>query len=80
MAQLLVRGVPQSVLKKLKYRAAVHGVSAEEEHRRILRDALSTKGAGNPSLIEFLLTVEVSPKVELPLKRSRKVESRETGF
>jgi len=80
MAQLLVRAVPQSVLKKLKYRAAVHGVSAEEEHRRILRDALSTKGAGNPSLIEFLLTVEVSPKVELPLKRSRKVESRETGF
>ena len=76
----MVRDVPQMLLKKLKYRAAVHGVSAEEEHCRILRDALPTKGAGNPLLIEFLLTVEVSRKVELALKRWREVESRETGF
>lgn len=40
MAQLLVRNVPDEVAKSLKRRAAERGVSAEEEHRRILSDAL----------------------------------------
>lgn len=41
MAQLLVRNIPDALSKKLKQRAAEHGVSAEEEHRRILREVLT---------------------------------------
>ena len=40
MAQLLVRGLDPELDRSLKKRAAEHGVSAEEEHRRILRSAL----------------------------------------
>ena len=40
MAQLLVRNIPEALAKRLKQRAAEHGVSAEEEHRRILSTAL----------------------------------------
>lgn len=45
MPQLLVRNVPESVAKKLKLRAAEHGVSAEEEHRRILSEVLQPETA-----------------------------------
>jgi plasmid stability protein len=44
MAQLLVRNIPDEVAKSLKKRAAEHGVSAEEEHRRILQAALAPAG------------------------------------
>ncbi len=40
MAQLLVRNIPESLVKALKLRAAEHGVSAEEEHRRILQNVI----------------------------------------
>jgi plasmid stability protein len=40
MAQLLVRGIDGGVVRELKIRAARNGRSAEEEHRRILREAL----------------------------------------
>ncbi len=80
MPQLLVRDIPLTLVQKLKRRAARHGVSAEEEHRRILRDALATKCGEDPSLIEFLLASEVSPVVVLPLERARSHESRDIGF
>jgi len=80
MPQLLVRDIPVILVQKLKRRAAQHGVSAEEEHRRILRDALATKRGENPTLIEFLLASEVSPRVALPLERTRDEESRDIGF
>ena len=41
MAQLLVRNIEGEVVRELKVRAARHGHSAEEEHRRILREALA---------------------------------------
>jgi plasmid stability protein len=41
MAQLLVRDIEGEVVRELKVRAARHGHSAEEEHRRILRAALN---------------------------------------
>lgn len=41
MAQLLVRNVSDELVRALKLRAAAHGVSAEEEHRRILTKALT---------------------------------------
>ena len=40
MAELVVRNVEEIVTQRLQQRAAAHGVSAEEEHRRILRGAL----------------------------------------
>lgn len=40
MANLLVRNVEQEVVEALKARSGKRGVSAEEEHRRILREAL----------------------------------------
>ena len=82
MRQLLVRDVDELLVRKLKRRAAEHGVSTEEEHRRILKEVLTRPDNGKPSLIEFLVSEEgeVNPKVELDLSRSREHESRDTGL
>jgi plasmid stability protein len=40
MAQLVVRKIGESVVARLRRRAARCGVSLEEEHRRILRAAV----------------------------------------
>lgn len=42
MPQLLVRSVPEKLVKALKQRASRNGRSAEAEHREILRDALES--------------------------------------
>ena len=42
MANLLVCNVEDEVVEALKARSGRKGVSAEEEHRRILREALLT--------------------------------------
>jgi len=41
MAQLIVRNLDPTIAARLQERARRHGVSAEEEHRRILRAALT---------------------------------------
>jgi plasmid stability protein len=41
MADLLVRGLDEDVVRALKARAAAHGRSAEAEHRDILQRALT---------------------------------------
>lgn len=41
MADLLVRGVDEALVKALKERAGRHGRSAEAEHREILAAALT---------------------------------------
>jgi len=41
MADLLVRGVDDDVLRALKERAGANGTSAEAEHRKILAEALA---------------------------------------
>ena len=40
MGVLTVRNVDDDLIRRLKIRAVERGVSAEEEHRRILRQAL----------------------------------------
>ena len=82
MPQLLVRDIDEALVYKLKRRAADHGVSAEEEHRRILREALSRPDTGKPSLIEFLTSpeAEIHPDTDLDLERSRTLEDRDTGL
>jgi plasmid stability protein len=56
MAQLLVRDLPEAVVRSLKVRAARHGRSAEAEHRRILEEALFSRGPRG-TLKEWLLAM-----------------------
>ena len=42
MPQLIVRNLEESVVRRLKKRAGEHGISMEEEHRRILREAVGS--------------------------------------
>ncbi len=58
MAQLLVRNISDELVRALKLRAAGHGVSTEEEHRRILTKALTepdrdTNGAMKRALMSL---------------------------
>jgi plasmid stability protein len=55
MAQLIVRRIEEKVVKKLKQQAGAHGVSMEEEHRRILRQSLLGKASVRLSLKDYLL-------------------------
>jgi plasmid stability protein len=77
MPQLLVRNVNESLVRKLKRRALLHGVSAEEEHRRILKETLSAQRTKKRTLMDFLLSDDaaVHPEVELDLSRSRDIET-----
>jgi plasmid stability protein len=52
MAQLMVRNLPDELVKALKRRAAKHNRSAEQEHRNILEAAL--RGPRRRSLAEVL--------------------------
>lgn len=62
MPQLLVRQVEEQVVRKLKQQAGQHGVSMEEEHRRILREALLGPPAKKASFKEYLLQMpDVGP-------------------
>lgn len=40
MPQLIVRNLDETVVKKLRQRAAAEGLSVEETHRRLLREVL----------------------------------------
>lgn len=80
MSQLLVRKIDPQIVRKLKARASAHGVSTEEEHRRILQEVLNRPNPSKPSLIQFLSDTEVAPGVELDLSRSTELEERDTGF
>jgi plasmid stability protein len=50
VAQLIVRNLDEDLVQRLKRRAAVHGRSAEEEHRQLLRQALRPEGLGEALL------------------------------
>ena len=52
MAQLMVRNLPEALVKALKRRAARNNQSAEQEHRDILRAAL--RGPQRRPLAEVL--------------------------
>jgi plasmid stability protein len=57
MPQLIVRDIEEKVVRNLKRRAGEHGVSMEEEHRRILREALLTENKPKWSFKEHLLAM-----------------------
>ena len=54
MAQLVVRKVEDIIVRRLKQQAGAHGVSMEEEHRRILRASLLGKASAPRSFKAFL--------------------------
>ena len=45
MAQLVVRNIEEALVRALKLRAAARGISAEAEHRAILREALRARAS-----------------------------------
>lgn len=55
VAQLIVRNLDKRLVDRLKRRAAEHGRSAEDEHRRILEQVLSPKPKA--TLKELLLAM-----------------------
>jgi len=57
MPQLIVRQIEEKVVRKLKQQAGAHGVSMEEEHRRILRESLLGKAGKRTSFKETLLAM-----------------------
>ena len=77
MPQLIVRQIEEKVVKKLKEQAGQHGVSMEEEHRRILREALLGKVMKRPSFKAALLAMpnvgkdkdfERGPQIDRPVR------------
>lgn len=56
MPQILIRQLDDSVVRKLRAKAAAEGVSAEEEARRILRRSLVGEVPEMP-LLDFLRTM-----------------------
>jgi plasmid stability protein len=55
MASLLVRGINEALVQRLREQAAAHGRSAEAEHREILARALS--GTRRRSFAEVLMSM-----------------------
>lgn len=55
MAQLVVRNLPEELVRALKQRAAKRNRSAEQEHREILKAAL--RGAQRKALAEVLASM-----------------------
>jgi antitoxin FitA len=77
MAQLIVRKIEETVVRKLKQQAGLHGVSMEEEHRRILREALVGSSGKKSSFKEHLLSIpnvgedsdfERDPQLDRPIE------------
>lgn len=56
MAALTIRNVDDALKTQLRIRAAQHGVSMEEEARRILRDALARAGNAPAPMGQRLLS------------------------
>lgn len=63
MPQLLVRNVPLDVVDALKRQAALHGRSAEAEHRAILEGALKA-GRANFRAIALALRDETRGNIQ----------------
>ncbi len=77
MPQLIVRQIKENVVRKLKQQAGAHGISMEEEHRRILRKALVGPSNKKRSFKDFLLAMpnvgedqdfEREPQIDRPVK------------
>ena len=79
MSVLTVSNVPDNVVAQLLKRAVARGVSAEEEHRRLLRETLAASPSGTPSAIEHLLSPEGRVD-ELPIPHRHRSTHRDVIF
>jgi plasmid stability protein len=71
MGQLLVRGIDDEIVQRLKLRAARNGNSTEEEHRRILREVLEADRSPR-TLKDLLLEIpEVGEDADFERSRDR---------
>ena len=71
MPQILIRQLDDSVVRKLRAKAAAEGVSAEEEARRILRRSLVGEVPEMP-LLDFLRTMPAVDDDRIFARRKRK--------
>ncbi|RPJ35588.1 MAG: DNA-binding protein [Verrucomicrobiaceae bacterium] len=78
MPQLLVRNLEEELVRDLKKRAGEHGVSVEEEHRRILREALRPNQAGGRQSFWHLLGEMPDPGGDDIFERERGTPGRAT--
>jgi plasmid stability protein len=78
MPQLLVRNLDNEIVRHLKQRAGEHGVSVEEEHRRILRDALQTDHAAKRQRFWQALSDMPNAGEDALFERDRELPSRHT--
>ena len=69
MPQLIVRKLEAAVVRRLRSRAAAEGVSVEEAHRRVLRQALL--GEPSPARKNFVEYLQAMPDEDLPFTRAR---------
>lgn len=60
MPQLIVRNIEDAVVRPLRTLAATHGVSMEEEHRRLLRSVLLGERENRKSFSKMLLSIPKS--------------------
>ena len=74
MANLVVRNIDDRVVKALKARAGLEGISAEAEHRKILEQALFTPK--KKSLIDVLKSI---PSVGEDADFARRNDDKETN-
>ena len=73
MANLVVRNIDDEVVRLLKARAGLHGVSAEAEHRKILEEAL-----WRPKKLSLVDALKAIPSVGEDSDFERKQDCEET--
>lgn len=66
MGNLLVRDVPDELVRRLKERARAHGRSAEAEHREILRQQLSADDGTRFDILAAQLRALTSDRPQTP--------------
>jgi plasmid stability protein len=72
MPQLLVRGIEADIVRKLRRRAAALGVSVEEAHRGLLRDALVGRRPGpGRDFLDYLRSIPPTEDLEFPRAADR---------
>lgn len=80
MAQLVVRNLDPTLIRRLKERATAHGVSVEEEHRRILQSALASPELDvTHDILKQVLVDELGVHDERLFERSKEL-SRGSDF
>ena len=66
MSSLIVRKLDAGTLSRLRDRAALHGVSMEEEARRIINQAVSTPERLGDLAVRLFAPAYGGPELELP--------------